>query len=387
MKQAVEYIAGITMLILLFAAALLSSAHDHAVTVLFFLLTMLFTLRSISDTVSLPETLLQFAAACAMAVLSGQPYCFLLLSQIRSGKYDAFRIVTPALGLCVSALLQGGALYSTLLHAVIMTGIAAVLFGAERCIVKYFDTKEKLRRSVSICALGELNEKKLNEELRIKNYLSDRNARLEERENISRSIHNSVGHSITAAIMTLDAADMLFDTSPDKARQKVNTANERIRDSLASIRRAVRVLDCEDKPVPLSDLCESLAAICKSFTMDTRLHVSISVPEDAAEQRIPSVHAEFFCSAAGELLSNGVRHGHADRFIVALTSDSRHLQLTVTDNGESDFGDHNSDARIQNGFGLRKIISYCEKNGGKAEFSNAAGFVSTVVLPLIEEER
>ena len=59
--------------------------------------------------------------------------------------------------------------------------------------------------------LNEMHEKRLNQELTKQNYLADKNARLVERENISRNIHNSVGHSITAAIMTLDAADMLYD--------------------------------------------------------------------------------------------------------------------------------------------------------------------------------
>lgn len=66
-----------------------------------------------------------------------------------------------------------------------------------------------------------------------------------ERENISRNIHNSVGHSITAAIMTLDAADMLYDVNPYEARKRMNDANNRIRVSLESIRRALRVLDDE----------------------------------------------------------------------------------------------------------------------------------------------
>lgn len=386
MKKAIEYVIGITMLIILFIAALISSDFDNAITVLFFLLIMLLTLQSISDSCSLPETFLQLVSAGAMAGLSHNPFCFLLLCLVRGKKYDFIRIFTPAVGLCVVSLIRGSVFYSTLLYAVIITGISAFIFAAEKCLVKYFDTKEKLKRSVSICALGELSEKKLNDELRIKNYLSDRNARLEERENISRSIHNSVGHSITAAIMTLDAADMLFDTSPDKAREKVCAANERIRDSLASIRRAVRVLDSEDTPVPASDLCDSLEAICKSFTMDTRINISTNFSECSSERLIPSVYVEFFCSAASELLSNGVRHGNADMFIVSLSSDSRHLQLTVTDNGNSDFCSENCHAKIQNGFGLRKLISYCEKNGGKAEFSNPSGFKSIVTLPIIEEE-
>ncbi|MBP3310311.1 MAG: hypothetical protein J6L05_05815 [Ruminococcus sp.] len=386
MKKAIEYIVGVSMLIIVFIAASFCSDSDAVLTFSFLLLIIVLTIQSISDSYSQPVTLLQLAASAVLGIFSGLPFCCLLFSQVRTPQYDAIRIFTPAVFCSVSALISGSRLYTALLYAVILVCISAVIFLGEKCLVKYFDTKKKLSHSVSVCALGELSEKKLNEELRIKNYLSDRNARLEERENISRSIHNSVEHSITAAIMTLDAADMLFDTSPDKAREKLGAANERIRDSLASIRRAVRVLDSEDKPVPVSDICDSLEVICKGFTMDTRITVRTNLSDCSPDRLIPSVHAEFFCSAASELLSNGVRHGNADIFLVSLTSDSRHLQLIVTDNGESDFSSENSHIKIQNGFGLKKLISYCEKNGGRAEFSNPAGFKSIITLPIIEEE-
>ena len=386
MKKAVEYVVGVAMLVILFITALVCSEYDSLLILSFALLITLLTLQSISDFFSLPMTLFQFIVSAFMGAFSANPFCCLLLCQVRAEKWDALRIFTPAVCWSITAFISGKQPYSSLLYSVILIFISAVIFALEKCLVKYLDTKEKLSRSVSVCALGELSEKKLNEELRIKNYLSDRNARLEERENISRSIHNSVGHSITAAIMTLDAADMLFDTSPHKAREKITTANERIRDSLASIRRAVRVLDSEDKPIPASDLCDSIEAICKSFTMDTGITVKTNLNGCLPDMLIPPVHSEFFCSAVSELISNGIRHGNADTFFVTLTSDSRHLQLVVTDNGESSFCAENSRSAIQKGFGLKKIISYCEKNGGKAEFSNPAGFKSVVALPIIEEE-
>lgn len=386
MKKTLEYIVGISMLIILFILASVSSEYDAILTLSFFSLIIILTIQSINDSYSVPLTLLQLAASSVLGIFSQNPFCHLILSQVRMPKIDAVRIFMPAVCYCATSLTIGAKLYSSLLYAVILICISAVILAGEKCLVKYFDTKDKLSYSLSVCALGELSEKKLNKELRIKNYLSDRNARLEERENISRSIHNSVGHSITAAIMTLDAADMLFDTSPHKAREKVSTANERIRDSLASIRRAVRVLDSEDTPIPVSDLCESIDAICKNFTMDTHITVRTNLSDCSYDKLIPSVHAEFFCSATSELLSNGVRHGNADMFFVSLTSDSRHLQLIVTDNGNSDFCSENSTIKIQNGFGLKKLISYCEKNGGKAEFSNPVGFKSVVALPIIEEE-
>lgn len=384
MKKSIEYIVSIVMLIVLTVFA--SPLYETAVVISFALLITVLTLQSISDSFSIPLTVLQLTGSVIHGVFSQNPFCFLLVSRISTPKHDSLRIFTPALFLLTSGLIKGETLYSVLFYSAIITVISAILYATEKLIVHYFDTKDRLSHSVSVCALGELSEKKLNEELRIKNYLSDRNARLEERENISRNIHNSVGHSITAAIMTLDAADMLFDTNPDKAREKLGSANERIRGSLASIRRAVRVLDSEDKPAPLSDLCDSLESICHSFTMDTKIKVRITTADCPGDKLIPSVHSEFFCSALSELLSNGVRHGNADTFFVSLTYGSKHLQLTVTDNGKSDFCSDNSADKIEGGFGLKKLISYCEKNGGKAEFSNPAGFKSVVTLPIIEEE-
>ena len=238
--------------------------------------------------------------------------------------------------------------------------------------------RERLRQST----VSEMHEKKLNRQLAQQSYLADKNARLTERENISRNIHNSVGHSITAAIMTLDAADMLYDTKPEEARKRMNDANERIRGSLESIRRAVRTLDQESADVPLTDLIAGMDSIIDEFVMDTERvcnRVYDTFPEG---MQLPHEHLEFLTGVLQELLTNGVKHGQADTFLVTLSGDSAHIRLTVKDNGHSDYGAENEKQRLAQGFGLKKIRSYAERCGGLAEFSNEDGFRSVVELPL-----
>ena len=236
------------------------------------------------------------------------------------------------------------------------------------------------RQRIQNSNLNEMHEKRLNRELTKQNYLADKNARLVERENISRNIHNSVGHSITAAIMTLDAADMLYDVKPDEARKRMNDANERIRGSLESIRRAVRTLDDEAGTMPVSDLKAAMDGIIDDFVMDTERHVDriYEVPDI----QIPREHAEFLTGVLEELLTNGVKHGGATKFVVILTGDSAHIKLEVKDNGRSDFGEANSKARIEKGFGVKKIVSYAERCGGKTGFVNDEGFRAFVELPV-----
>jgi len=255
-----------------------------------------------------------------------------------------------------------------------------IKYWMKRQMEKEAQNREQLRRM----SISEMREKKLNRELAKANYLADKNARLTERENISRNIHNSVGHSITAAIMTLDAADMLYDTKPEEARKRMNDANERIRGSLESIRRAVRTLDDESASVPVSDLRAGLDSILNEFLMDTEIRAD-RVYEDFPEgMELPHEYVEFLTGVLQECLTNGLKHGGADFFLVKLSGDSAHVQLMVKDNGKSDYGVENEELRLKQGFGLKKVRSFAERCGGRAEFENEEGFRTLVELPVVD---
>lgn len=231
--------------------------------------------------------------------------------------------------------------------------------------------------------ISELHEKRLNEQLIMQKIVDERNAILLERENISRNIHNSVGHSITAAIMTLDAADMLYDVKPEEARKKMNDANIRIRGSLESIRRAVRVLDEENSVLLSKDLKAELGNIAKEFVMDTNIQIFQNYNQIGDDITMANEHVVFLTGVLQESLTNGVKHGNASEFIVVLLGDSAHIRLEISDNGNSDFNEKNIETRLEHGFGLKKIVSYAEKCGGRVIFKNDNGFKTMVELPIL----
>lgn len=245
--------------------------------------------------------------------------------------------------------------------------------------------KRKVREDERLIAtnVSEMHEKRLNEQLVMQNFLAEKNARMTERENISRNIHNSVGHSITAAIMALDAADTLYDVRPEEARKRMNDANDRIRGSLESIRRAVRVLDEDSTEITAGDLKCEMENIINQFVMDTDIRVDQNVSRLTDDIRIPHDHAVFLTGALQEMLTNGVKHGAASEFVVILFGDTAHIRLEVSDNGKSDFDSLNSKIRIENGFGIKKMITYVEKCGGKTAFVNDNGFKGMVELPIV----
>ena len=238
--------------------------------------------------------------------------------------------------------------------------------------------RERLKRA----SLSEMHEIKRNNEMVRQSFYENKNARLMERENISRNIHNSVGHSITAAIMTLDAADMLFEKDPQEAHKRMNDAAGRIRGSLEAIRSAVRALDTEDEDVSIKDLLCYTDNIINEFTMDTQISCDLIKDLYSESLMLPKEHAEFLSGALSEMLTNGVKHGKATQFIVKITADSTHIRMEVKDNGHSVFNKENADELIRNGFGLKKLASYAQRCGGNTEFKNENGFCSMIELPM-----
>lgn len=257
-----------------------------------------------------------------------------------------------------------------------------VLAGIYRLIDWILTKRTQEQKRLLQSNMNELREKRLKEQLLVQKSVDERNARLMERENISRNIHNSVGHSITAAIMTLDAADMLYEVKPDEARKKMNDANERIRGSLESIRRAVRVLDEDSEELLSSDLKESLDAVIREFVMDTELEVPFSYEEIEDDVSLPHDYVVFLTGVLQECLTNGLKHGNASIYQVLLRGDSAHVHLEVSNNGKSDGDFTLHGTKYEQGFGLKKIVSYVEQCGGKVAFETESGFKTIIELPI-----
>ena len=144
----------------------------------------------------------------------------------------------------------------------------------------------------------------------------------------------------------------------------------------------MRVLDEDNDYISVGDFLQELNDLTDGFVMDTTVQVDQDYADLPGTLQVPREHTEFLTGAVQELLTNGVRHGGADRFRIRLAGDSGHIFLVVQDNGSSSFSEENCEERIRNGFGLKKLIAYAKRCGGKAVFANKNGFRSEILLPL-----
>ncbi|MCR5251827.1 MAG: hypothetical protein K6E50_14605 [Lachnospiraceae bacterium] len=384
--------ADICILILTFASV---AASGKAFGMLFAggLLLIFVTLSHMSEGNKKEHRILQVCASLFFGFLSGEWFAFLPLCLLPKQSFRnklLFANGAFLLRSLAAAILQkhfeSRQLAVYLAEALLLSAASGLIF-----LLQYLVRKEETRRRTDEerlrrASLGEMYEMQRSSEMLRESYYENKNARLIERENISRNIHNSVGHSITAAIMTLDAADMLFEKKPEEAHRRMNDAAGRIRGSLEAIRSAVRALDAGDEDVSIKDLLCYTDNIIDEFMMDTDRSCDRVNDIYSENLMLPKEYAEFLSGALSELLTNGVKHGKATHFVVRIAADSAHVRLEVSDNGNGSFSEENAEERIRNGFGLKKISSYAQRCGGSTEYKNREGFHASIELPVRAEK-
>jgi signal transduction histidine kinase len=60
--------------------------------------------------------------------------------------------------------------------------------------------------------------------------------KFQERDSIAQKLHDSLGHTITGSIMQLEAAELLFDDEPKRAKEIMLRVSGTLKDGLAAIR-------------------------------------------------------------------------------------------------------------------------------------------------------
>ena len=253
---------------------------------------------------------------------------------------------------------------------------------------KYEARMIELDRALKMSTLDSLTEKNLREELARQKTLSEANARLKERERISRDIHNSVGHTLSAASVTLDAAQLLVDKDSELAARKMEQANVRVHEAIDSIRGAVRTLDSKDDTLLVSDYIASLSESLNNYMMDTDIRIHDNLKQIEDKGRIDIDTSAFLSGALNELLTNGVKHGKANVFVVVLNLTGSNISLKVQDNG-SGWGQityEEKQLKLSEGFGLRKLRDHVRSLGGDMKIEGSDGFVVEMSLPRLMKE-
>ncbi|WP_123041436.1 ATP-binding protein [Cohnella candidum] len=150
---------------------------------------------------------------------------------------------------------------------------------------------------------------------------------LEERNRIAHRVHDTVGHTLTASIMQLEAVKRLFGKDPTAALDKLDTAQSVLRGGLESIRGFLHQLKEDGLQNELAVSLHQLIASARE-TADIEIDAHIGSMPD-----VGPLHKKVIFHALQEGLTNGMKHGGGTRFEFTLLFHEKVLHFSLRNNG------------------------------------------------------
>ena len=211
--------------------------------------------------------------------------------------------------------------------------------------------------------------------------LAVRSERAESRADLARELHDSVGHSVTAAVLQASAARRVLESDPKFADEALAAIEDQGRQALEELDRVLAVLRDEQgqtRPAPTLDDVDELFARTRAAGQP------LAVTRTGDLERVPAVVGREAYRVLQEALTNAMRHASGATTTVSLAVGERALELSV-DNGP---GLALAPGRTTGGNGLRGVrervraldgtLTTCETGDG--------GYTLRAELPLRSRE-
>ena len=188
-------------------------------------------------------------------------------------------------------------------------------------------------------------------------------AAIEERNRIAREIHDSLGHSLTALNVQLQAAASLLLSDPTQAQAFLSQAQRLGATAMQEVRQSVRALRADEQvEQPLEETIATLAEEFRQVTgitpnVDIHLMKSVSLSISKTIYRIVQ-----------EAFTNISKYARATEVQIQLITTGDRVCLEIKDNGKGFSGD-----RETTGFGLQGMQERIAALDGEFHLTTAPG--------------
>lgn len=207
----------------------------------------------------------------------------------------------------------------------------------------------------------------------------DLRAALQERERISRDLHDGILQSLYAVGLRLETCKLLIRQQPEQIAEKImmtlDQALECLNQLMGDVRNFIAGLESHlvqggDFPTALRTMASSMCA-----TNSAKYRVRI---DDAVGRHISTEQAVQLMNIAREGLSNALRHSRATRITLSLRQHIGSICLAITDNGVG-FSPHSVRGA---GRGLINMADRAQKIGGSFTIRSEPHRGTRIVLDL-----
>jgi signal transduction histidine kinase len=208
------------------------------------------------------------------------------------------------------------------------------------------------------------DQARINAELVSTRELLRESSRLGERIRISRELHDSVGHHLTALCLHLEAA---LNCPADQQSEGIHHAQAAAKQALDEVRAVVSTMHGGEE----IHLHSALRLLAESIP---RIRLNLSVPEELCIT--DAAHANAILRCVQEITTNTLKHSDAANLWISFRLDRGGIEIEARDDGQSL-------PITESGFGLTAMRRRFEELGGVVSFGTAMehGFLVRAWLP------
>jgi signal transduction histidine kinase len=193
--------------------------------------------------------------------------------------------------------------------------------------------------------------------------------KLEERNRLSQEIHDKIGHSITGALIQMEASKRLVDRDVDKAKELLQNAINISKEGIEKIRLTLRNM----KP-PVEQIgVHRIKLILDGFSSQSHMRTSFLTKGNL--DAVTPLQWKLIQENVTEALTNSMKYSDADAIAVEIQVLNKAIKAEVKDNGKGT-------GKVIKGIGLIGMEERTASVNGKLIIDGTNGFSVTTLLPI-----
>lgn len=201
---------------------------------------------------------------------------------------------------------------------------------------------------------------------------------VEERNRLARDLHDAVNQTLFSVALTADAAALLVDSEPKRAKDQLQTVRELARSAMDELRSVIFELRPAD--VASDGFAETLRkhvdVLRRIYEVDIELELEGAWPLSPLAEWEVVLEREIF-RIVQEAIGNALKHSGAERVSVRLATPDHRVLVAVADDGS---GFDPAGPQAQRHLGLVSMRERAESIDGDLRIESAPGAGTTVSL-------
>lgn len=251
--------------------------------------------------------------------------------------------------------------------------IIAVLIGLIYCqhdfVVEAYRKQTKEDTIVEQTLKHRINrrEYEMQEEVK-KSLLMAENQMLEERAELSQTLHDKLGHNINGSVYQLEAVKLLMEKEPEVSKKMIQTVINQLRSGMDEIRVILRKEHPKKYKLAILQL-EKLCEDCREKGVEAELIT------EGELRAIPEKYLEVILDNAYEAVSNSLKYAKCSKIKISVYVLNKMIRCSILDNGVGC-------RELIDGMGISGMRKRIREINGILDFETEAGFTINMLLPL-----